>query len=117
MSLRCLSALGRKSASTLFSWADFSMIIFQVMKSRPECVLLHSGRDFMTWKMIMEKSAQENNVDADFLPNALKHLNDMNDYARGAVCRHRALVNYFGQGFDGDNCGACDVCLGDGAIV
>jgi ATP-dependent DNA helicase RecQ len=82
-----------------------------------ECVLLHSGRDFMTWKSILEKSAQENEVSDDFLPNALKHLGDIDNYARGAVCRHRALVGYFGQTYEGTNCGACDLCLGDVEIA
>lgn len=78
-----------------------------------ECVLLHSGADFVTWKSILEKSAQENNVGPEFLPNALKHLEDLDRYARGAVCRHKALVNYFGQGYEEPNCSACDLCLGD----
>ncbi len=78
-----------------------------------ECVLLHSGRDFMTWKAILERSAQENEVSPDFLPNALKHAEDMDRYARGAVCRHKALVNYFGQKYEEPNCQACDLCLGD----
>jgi ATP-dependent DNA helicase RecQ len=78
-----------------------------------ECVLLYSVRDTMTWKAILEKSAQENNVSPDFLPNALKHVDDMDHYARGAVCRHRALVNYFGQKHEEQNCQACDLCLGD----
>jgi ATP-dependent DNA helicase RecQ len=78
-----------------------------------ECVLLHSGADFLTWKSVLEKSAAEPGVDASFLPNALRHLNDMDRYCRGAVCRHRALVQYFGQSLEADNCGACDFCLGD----
>jgi ATP-dependent DNA helicase RecQ len=78
-----------------------------------ECVLLYSVRDTLTWKAILEKSAQENNVSPDFLPNALKHVDDMDHYARGAVCRHRALVNYFGQKHEEQNCQACDLCLGD----
>jgi ATP-dependent DNA helicase RecQ len=82
-----------------------------------ECVLLHSGRDFLTWKFILEKSAQENDVGPDFLPNALKHLQDVDNYARGAVCRHRALVQYFGQSYDEPSCGACDLCLGDVEVV
>src|SRR5438552_9481982 len=32
-----------------------------------ECVLLHSGADFMTWKWILEKSAAEPGVDPSFL--------------------------------------------------
>jgi ATP-dependent DNA helicase RecQ len=78
-----------------------------------ECVLLHSGSDFFTWKSIVEKSAAEPGVDPTFLANAVQHLNDMDRYCRGAVCRHRALVEYFGQRLDVGVCGACDLCLGD----
>jgi ATP-dependent DNA helicase RecQ len=82
-----------------------------------ECVLLHSGADVVTWKRILEKSAQENDVHPDFLPNALKHVEDIDRYARGAVCRHRALVQYFGQNLEAPNCFACDLCLGDVEVV
>jgi ATP-dependent DNA helicase RecQ len=77
-----------------------------------ECVLLYSGADAVTWKRILEKSAAEPGVDGDFLPNALKRLDDMDRYCRGALCRHRVLVEYFGQEHPG-SCRACDVCLGD----
>ena len=82
-----------------------------------ECVLLHSGADFCTWKSILEKSAAEPGVDTSFLPGALKHLEDMDRYCRGAVCRHKALVQYFGQGYEAELCGACDICLGDAEQV
>jgi ATP-dependent DNA helicase RecQ len=82
-----------------------------------ECVLLYSGEDFMTWKFVIEKSASEPGVDPSFLLAALRHLEDMSRYSRGAVCRHRALVQYFGQGYDAESCGACDLCLGDTQLV
>jgi ATP-dependent DNA helicase RecQ len=78
-----------------------------------ECVLLHSGGDVLTFKSILEKSAAENAVDPSFLPNALKHVEDMDRYCRGAVCRHKALVRYFGQDYAAERCNACDLCLGD----
>ncbi len=37
----------------------------------------------------------------------------MGRYCRGAVCRHKALVEYFGQQYETPNCAACDLCLGD----
>lgn len=40
-------------------------------------------------------------------------LRDMERYAASVGCRHRQLVRYFGQAFDKDDCGACDVCLGE----
>jgi ATP-dependent DNA helicase RecQ len=82
-----------------------------------ECVLLHSGSDFMSWKWILEKSASEPGVDASFLPVAMKHLEDLDRYCRGAVCRHKALVQHFGQSYDIESCGACDLCLGDAEEV
>jgi ATP-dependent DNA helicase RecQ len=78
-----------------------------------ECVLLFSGADFLTLKSITEKSAAEAGAAPEYVASAIKHLDDMAKYARGAVCRHRALVEYFGQRLDADNCGACDICLGD----
>lgn len=84
-----------------------------------ECVLLFSVADVMTWRSIMDKSISESGmpVDPEFLRNAQKHLNDMERYCRPTTCRHRSLVEYFGQTLPGDNCGACDLCLGDAEVV
>src|SRR5262249_17363647 len=78
-----------------------------------ECALLYSGQDFLTWKYILEKSAAEPGVDPSFLPSSLRHLTDLDHYCRGAVCRHKAPLNYFGQDYPAASCGACDLCLGD----
>ncbi len=37
----------------------------------------------------------------------------MQNLCRRLECRHRALSRYFGQDYERDNCGACDVCLGE----
>jgi ATP-dependent DNA helicase RecQ len=81
-----------------------------------ECVLLYSGGDAVSMKAMIEKSAQEAGETAH-LPVVFKHLHDMDRYARGAVCRHKALVSYFGQVYDTPSCGACDLCLGDSEEV
>jgi ATP-dependent DNA helicase RecQ len=78
-----------------------------------ECVLLYSGADFLTLKAITEKSADEAGAAPEFRAATLKHLDEMARYCRGATCRHKALVSYFGQDYEGENCGACDICLGD----
>ena len=113
-----------------------------------ECVLLYSGQDVMTWKSLIEKSADDAEtrgtaVSPDYIPTAMRHLEDMDRFARGAVCRHKALVEYFGQTYlppgaeaeagiqatpdmaanDSNStdspvnsvasCRACDHCLGD----
>jgi ATP-dependent DNA helicase RecQ len=77
-----------------------------------ECVLLYSGGDVVTFKAMLTKSAREAGNEAH-LPNVFKHLDDMDRYCRGASCRHRALVQYFGQDYEAANCNACDLCLGD----
>lgn len=96
-----------------------------------ECVLLHSGADFFTWKGILEKAAREYDpgdhdgeepvVSAQqaksYLETSLEHLSEMERYCRGAVCRHKALVQYFGQNYDADGCNACDHCLGETVVV
>ena len=82
-----------------------------------ECVLLYSGADFLTLKAIIEKSANESEAEKTFLPAAVKQLDEMGRYCRGAVCRHKALVQYFGQPFEAANCKACDLCLGDTAEI
>jgi ATP-dependent DNA helicase RecQ len=71
-----------------------------------ECVLLWSGADLAAWERILEGSGE--------LTDASRaHLRDMARYASQVRCRHRALVEYFGQAYGGDGCGACDVCLGE----
>jgi len=82
-----------------------------------ECVMLHSGADVATWKFIVEKSALDSGAGEAYLASAMKHLADMDRYARGAVCRHRALVEYFGQTHALPSCAACDICLGDNEPV
>jgi ATP-dependent DNA helicase RecQ len=77
-----------------------------------ECVLLYSGGDLYTYRSILTKSAKEAGSETH-LPNAFKHLDDIDRFCRGALCRHAALVRYFGQEYQGVNCNACDVCLGD----
>jgi ATP-dependent DNA helicase RecQ len=78
-----------------------------------ECVLLYSGGDPVRLKRLLEKSAAEAGADPAFLASGLRHVDDMDRYARGAVCRHRALVEYFGQPYSVAGCNACDLCLGD----
>jgi len=70
-----------------------------------ECRLFFSGADYMIWKSIIEDS------EAGAGDAALGALGAMADYCNGVTCRHRMLVNHFGQEFELEDCGACDVCL------
>jgi len=78
-----------------------------------ECLLLFSGSDVVTFSRIIQKSANEAGAPPEYRAATLRHLEDMARYCRGAVCRHRALVEYFGQCYEAPRCGACDQCLGD----
>src|SRR5205085_3536210 len=69
-----------------------------------ECALLYSAADVISWKSMLDESA-------------LRHLNEMDRYCSGVVCRHRALVEYFGQRYSSTTCNACDICLGETADV
>jgi ATP-dependent DNA helicase RecQ len=48
---------------------------------------------------------------------ALAKLARMYAYCTDAVCRRRTILEYFGQGYKQDNCGTCDICLGDVDLV
>lgn len=73
-----------------------------------ECSLFWSGGDYGIWKSILEKTESEEAREI-----SLSKLNAMYSYCTGFTCRHRALVNYFGQDLSVTNCAACDICLGE----
>jgi len=75
-----------------------------------ECVLFYSMADYARWKQNVESST--GNIEA--MRNSLRA---MIDYATGVVCRHRSLVEYFGQSYEAESCNACDVCLGELDLV
>jgi ATP-dependent DNA helicase RecQ len=69
-----------------------------------ECVLIYSGGDFVRWRQMLESNGEWND-------SARTLLRDMERYAAGTRCRHRALVEYFGQSYERPECLACDWCL------
>jgi ATP-dependent DNA helicase RecQ len=60
-----------------------------------------------------ESSLIEAGAASEIIAASKKQLDEIANYCRTPKCRHRALVEYFGQSYEADNCGACDVCLGD----
>ncbi len=92
-----------------------------------ECVLLHSYADVVKWNSITESShseartrLEESGADEESYPaldeslaQGRTQLEAMQRLASSAVCRHRWIVEHFGQSFTKPNCGACDVCLGE----
>ena len=78
-----------------------------------ECVLLYSAADFIRWKSLLERRARDAAQEPDAIEPQVRLLNQMARFCSAAICRHRALANYFGQEYAGDSCGACDVCRGE----
>ncbi len=76
-----------------------------------ECVLLYSGADVGKWRTIMGAPATE----ADQI--GLDKLYEMSNYCQRVLCRHKFLVEYFGQAYGKDNCGHCDCCLGEFEVL
>ena len=70
-----------------------------------ECILFYSGEDYAIWKSLMK------DLPPEVLRINLDKLNRIFEYCTGITCRHKELLAYFEQSLEGDNCGACDVCL------
>ncbi|MES1254780.1 MAG: DNA helicase RecQ [Acidobacteriota bacterium] len=75
-----------------------------------ECVLIYSGGDFVRWRQMLEASGELTASGRDL-------LREMERYAAGTRCRHRTLVEYFGETYGRDDCGACDWCLKELDVV
>jgi ATP-dependent DNA helicase RecQ len=69
-----------------------------------ECILIYSGSDFVRWRQMLE-------ANGEWSESARTLLRDMERYAAGTRCRHRSLVEYFGEAYGPGECGACDWCL------
>ena len=71
-----------------------------------ECVLFYSYGDKARQDYFInriEDSAEQQ--------NAREKIARMVEYAQLSTCRRRYLLEYFGESWNGENCGGCDVCL------
>jgi ATP-dependent DNA helicase RecQ len=72
-----------------------------------ECCLFYSAGDYGVWKSLMrDMEPQAQSI-------AQAKLDEMYGYCTGAVCRHKSILEYFGQMLDKEQCSACDICLGE----
>lgn len=70
-----------------------------------ECLLLFSAGDVVKQQQFIdEKPEAEKQI-------AREQLQQMVHYAESAECRRASLLEYFGELFPHENCGACDNCL------
>ncbi|MFQ5735042.1 MAG: RecQ family ATP-dependent DNA helicase, partial [Planctomycetaceae bacterium] len=76
-----------------------------------ECCLFYSGGDFHTWKRMLS------DLEGEAHRAATASLSRIYDYCTSVACRHRSLVQHFGEEYRQANCGACDVCLGEFDVV
>lgn len=72
-----------------------------------ECVLLYSEQDAMIWKLILEDQPEESKS------TAFQSLQAMQNYCHAFDCRHRYLMQHFGQDLEQDCETGCDLCRGD----
>ena len=71
-----------------------------------ECVLFFSHRDKMKQDFFIDQMEDDSER-----ANAKKKLMKMVEYGNAKSCRREFLLNYFGEEWVQENCGACDVCL------
>ncbi len=76
-----------------------------------ECWLFYSPGDFQLWREIQKDAPPEARTVAIAL------LKGISDYCAGHVCRHKAILRYFGEDFEAHNCGACDICLSEAELI
>ncbi len=71
------------------------------------CVLFFGRGDIPKIKYFIDQTpdSRERTV-------ALEKLNQMVRYASHNVCRRRQLLEYFGEDYQKENCGSCDICTG-----
>jgi ATP-dependent DNA helicase RecQ len=78
-----------------------------------ECLLLYAPSDASKWETLVRRSVEEGSGDLDAMHAQFALIRGMRGLASSLRCRHRALSEHFGQAYGPDDCGACDVCLGE----
>ncbi|MBV8085091.1 MAG: ATP-dependent DNA helicase RecQ [Chloroflexi bacterium] len=77
-----------------------------------ECVLLFSSADIVKHRFL---ASQDRPMPPERQRAFDRQLREIGQFALAPVCRHRLLVEHFGQTYEAapGGCGACDVCLGE----
>lgn len=72
------------------------------------CLLLYGPGDAVKLRRLIDQVADEEERD-----RALRLLRNMEGFASVPACRRRALLAYFDEVFERENCGSCDFCKGE----
>ncbi|GAX62119.1 ATP-dependent DNA helicase [Candidatus Scalindua japonica] len=75
---------------------------------RADCLLLFGRQDIPKIRFFIDQMPNENerSISMEKLYKSVK-------YASHNVCRRRQLLEYFGETYTEENCGACDICAGN----
>jgi ATP-dependent DNA helicase RecQ len=71
-----------------------------------DCILLYSPSDIFTITHLIDQK-----TDPKDKRIAQNLLNQVINFAKSSSCRRVALLNYFDEKYQSDNCGSCDNCL------
>ncbi|MCI0439936.1 MAG: DNA helicase RecQ [Chloroflexi bacterium] len=74
-----------------------------------DCALFYSYSDKFKQDFFIDQMEDDSERQ-----NARQKLAQMLDYGELRVCRRKFLLEYFGERWDAENCGGCDVCLASG---
>ena len=70
-----------------------------------QCITFYSHKDILKLEKFMQgKPIAEQEIGKQLLQETVA-------YAESNSCRRKLLLNYFGESFEVENCGACDNCL------
>lgn len=73
-----------------------------------ECILLYSGADIITNKLLIENSGEYTDKAGDY-----RKLQEMTDYCNTDSCLRRYILSYFGEEELPQECGNCGNCAND----
>jgi ATP-dependent DNA helicase RecQ len=73
-----------------------------------ECVMFYTYADARKHQYFLNDIADEK-----LRAQTAKKLQEVMDYADLEFCRRRHLLSYFGEKYEKENCGGCDICLSE----
>lgn len=73
------------------------------------CYMFYGGGDYQLWSFFAEESSEREIM--------MKKLRIIYNFCTQPQCRHKVLVNYFGQDLEKPSCDACDYCLNELEMV
>jgi len=73
---------------------------------KSDCILFYSYGDKAKIEYFIDDKPSERERKI-----ALKKLHQLIDYCQSPMCRRKVILEYFGEAYEEENCGACDNCL------